>query len=145
MGLSLKDRTKAFIRTIKVIFNPKTSYLNLLWVEGDLDNATTDIKNKDKILTHTFFETGKKSYEPFLVYMAQVAGQSNNLEELNQRAEFYLSKVAVAYKLLHKDRIEGYDIRFVGEPIRLFLKDSTPEIEPTPVGEPQTIEQPTTH
>lgn len=116
MALSLKDRIKCLIRMINILMNPKTDYFNLLWVEDD--------REKDggkKTNTHTFFRDGTNPVNPLLVYMARVAGQCNSVEEMNQRAEFYLSKVAVAYT--HYNPSETHQLQYIAQPLRLVSNE----------------------
>lgn len=117
MSLSLKDRFKALVRALKVLANPKTTYINLFWEEG----KESDLEGKAPVYTHTFYEDGINPVEPLLLYMGNVAGSSNTIEDLNKRAEFFLSKVAVGYKLTHD--LGGKEIRFMAQPIRLFTQE----------------------
>lgn len=115
MSLSIQDRLKAFCRVVKVLVSPKTQYLNLLWSVENINN-----EKKDDILTHTFYQEGDDPTDPFLVYMARVAGQSQNLEDMNKRAEFYLDKVAVDYMLFNPS--DEHDIAYIGKPLRQIPK-----------------------
>lgn len=110
MGLSIKDRLKAFKRCMKIIFSPKTEHINLLWETKELDND-----GENKIFTHTFFKDGEDPVKPMMVYMARVAGHSNSLEELNTRAGYYLSRVAIAY--MHFKPSSTHELKYIGEPI----------------------------
>lgn len=111
MKLSIKDRLKAVSRVLKIALNPKTSYLNLFWVDNE----------KGNILTHTFYVEGQSTTEPFLIYMAKVAGDSENIEDLNQRLEFYISKAIVAYSKFNPD--ESRDIVYLQEPVRVIERE----------------------
>ncbi|OIH12068.1 hypothetical protein A7M79_00855 [Acinetobacter baumannii] len=108
MKLSIKDRLKAVSRVLKIAINPKTSFLNLFWIDNE----------RGDILTHTFYVDGQSPTKPFLVYMARVAGNSKNIEELNQHLEFYISKAIVAYSKFNPD--EDGDIVYIQEPVRII-------------------------
>jgi len=77
--LSLKDRLKLINRVLKLALSKDTTYVNLLWKNSG-----------SKIPTHTFYVEGTDPKEPFLEYIATVAGSSEDLEFLNKRAEFFL-------------------------------------------------------
>lgn len=115
MSLSIKDRIKAFVRVVRILINPKTKYLNVLW---SVDNPNN--KKKDDILTHTFYQEGDDPTDPFIIYMARVAGRSENLEDMNKRAEFFLDKVAVAYMLFNPS--DEHAIAYIGKPLRQVAK-----------------------
>lgn len=120
MGLSLKDRFKALKRTLRVICDPKTNYVNLLW---EIEEKDTDGENK--INTHTFYKDGQKPFNPLLVYMARVAGYSENLEEVNAKTNFYLNKVAVAFMLFNPSK--QTELQYVANPIVEVKKESDQE------------------
>lgn len=120
MSLSVFARLKAFVRVVRVLVSPKTQYLNLLW---SIENPNNKVK--DDILTHTFYQEGDDPTDPFLVYMARVAGRSKNLEDMNKRAEFYLDKVAVAYMLFNPS--EEHAIAYIAKPLRQVPKKTEVE------------------
>lgn len=103
--LSLKDRLKLINRVLKLALSKDTKYVNLLWKNSG-----------SKIPTHTFYAEGIDPKEPFLEYIASVAGSSEDLESLNKRAEFFLDKTTVGYCLLNN--LELRDYQYVGKPIR---------------------------
>lgn len=115
MKLSIKDRLKAVSRVLKIAINPKTSFLNLFWIDNE----------RGDILTHTFYVDGQSPTKPFLVYMARVAGNSKNIEELNQHLEFYISKAIVAYSKFNPDQ-DG-DIVYIQEPVRIIELEENPK------------------
>ncbi|HGF9504065.1 TPA: hypothetical protein ACJEU7_001260 [Acinetobacter baumannii] len=115
MKLSIKDRLKAVSRVLKIAINPKTSFLNLFWIDNE----------RGDILTHTFYVDGQSPTKPFLVYMARVAGNSKNIEELNQHLEFYISKAIVAYSKFNPD--EDGDIVYIQEPVRIIELEENPK------------------
>ena len=117
MGLSLRDRLKAIKRCIQIIVDPKTEYLNLLWETKEVD---TDRSNK--ILTHTFYQNGADPTHPFMVYMARVAGYSTSIEDLNQRAAYYLNKVAVAY--MHFNPSKTHELQYIAQPLIAVEKNT---------------------
>jgi len=102
--LSFKDRVKLVNRVLKLALSKDTSYVNLLWKNSG-----------NKIPTHTFYAEGTNPKEPFLEYIATVAGSSEDLESLNKRAEFFLDKTTVSYCLLNNLDLEEY--RYISEPI----------------------------
>lgn len=103
--LSFKDRYRLVKRVLKLALNKDSEYLNMLW------------KNpKGDVLTHTFYPEGTDPTEPFIVYMAKVAGHSDTLEAMNKRAQFYLNKTTVAFTKLHGLKLDDYC--YVGNPIR---------------------------
>lgn len=103
--LSLKDRYRLIKRVLKLALNKDSEYLNMLW------------KNpKGDVLTHTFYPEGTDPTEPFIAYMAKVAGHSDTLESMNKRAEYYLDKTTVAFTKLHGLPLDDYC--YVGSPIR---------------------------
>ena len=103
--LSLKDRFKLVKRVLKLALKKDIEYVNLLWKDG----GTT-------IPTHTFYAEGLEPKEPFLEYIATVAGSSTDLESLNKRAEYFLDKTTVGYCLLNS--LDLSDYQYVGSPIR---------------------------
>ena len=103
--LSLKDRFRLIKRVLKLALKKDTKYVNLLWKDG----GTT-------IPTHTFYAEGLDPKEPFLEYIATVAGSSTDLESLNKRAEYFLDKTTVGYCLLND--LDVGDYQYVGSPIR---------------------------
>ena len=103
--LSIKDRIKLLYRVLKLVLSKDTNYVNILW-----KNSGT------KIPTHTFYAEGIDPKEPFLEYIATVAGNSKTIEDLNKRAEFFLDKSTVAYCLLNKLDLDKY--AYVDNPIR---------------------------
>lgn len=115
MALSLKDRIKGLYRCFKILLNPKTNYVNLLWRTQEQEDD-----GDQKILTHTFYESGSSPVNPMLVYMARVAGKSETLEEVNQRSEYYLSRVCIAH--MHHRPSETHVLRFMSNPIRSVEK-----------------------
>lgn len=108
--LNLKDRYRLFKRIIKMVFDKDLGYVNLLWID-----------KKGTHLTHTFYAEGMQPTDPFLTYMATVAGHSKNLEDVNKRAEYYLDKTIVAYT--HFNDLDLKDFGYVSQPIRLQEKD----------------------
>lgn len=102
--LSIKDRVKLLFRVIKLIVAKDTQYVNLLW-----KNSGT------KIPTHTFYVEGTDPKEPFLEYIATVAGSSKDLESLNKRVMYFLDKTTVGYCLLNGLDLDEY--RYLSEPI----------------------------
>lgn len=120
MSLTLKDRIKAMIRMIKVAFDPKVDYINLMWqseCKVKPDNAPIyDEDEKKAIFTHTFYMKDTKPVNTLLTYMAHVAAKSDNLEDLNHRSEFYLNKVAVAYMLMNPS--SDHVLQYIASPIR---------------------------
>lgn len=107
--LSFKDRYRLLKRIIKMVFDKDLSYVNLLWID-----------NKGTHLTHTFYAEGTSPTDPFLSYMATVAGKSKDLEDVNKRAEYYLDKTIVAYT--HFNNLKLADFGYVPRPIRLQEK-----------------------
>ena len=105
IALSLKDRFRLVKRVLKLALKKETKYVNLLWK----DDGTT-------IPTHTFYADGLDPKEPFLEYIATVAGSSLDLESLNKRAEHFLDKTTVGYCLLNNLDLSEY--QYVGKPIR---------------------------
>ena len=103
--LSLKDRLKLINRVLKLALSKDTTYVNLLWKNSG-----------SKIPTHTFYAEGTDPKEPFLEYIATVAGSSEDLESLNKRAEYFLDKTTVGYCLLNDLNVDDY--QYVGSPIR---------------------------
>lgn len=119
-NLGLKDRLKALIRVIRIIFDPKVDYINLMWQtnsNGDPKDAPVyDFMERKAIYTHTFFVEGQIPVNTMLTYMAHVAGKSETLEDLNTRCEFYLGKVACAHMLMYPNN--EYELRYIGNPIK---------------------------
>lgn len=107
--LSIKDRYRLLKRIIKMAFDKDLGYVNLLWID-----------NKGTHLTHTFYAKGTSPTDPFLTYMATVAGNSKDLKDVNKRAEYYLDKTIVAYT--NFNNLDITDFGYVGQPIRLQEK-----------------------
>ena len=103
--LSFKDRFRLIKRVLKLALKKDIEYVNLLWKDG----GTT-------IPTHTFYAEGLDPKEPFLEYIATVAGSSTDLDSLNKRAEYFLNKTTVGYCLLNS--LDLSDYQYVGSPIR---------------------------
>lgn len=103
--LSLKDRYRLIKRVLKLALDKDSKYVNLLW--------QTPVGGEQ---THTFYAEGTDPTEPFLTYMATVAGKSKTLEAMNDRAHYYLSKTAVAFTKLHGLELDDYC--YVAQPIR---------------------------
>lgn len=103
--LSIKDRLKLVYRVLNLALSKDTNYVNLLW-----KNSGT------KTPTHTFYAEGIDPKEPFLEYIATVAGSSKTIEDLNTRAEFFLDKSTVAYCLLNELDLNKY--AYIDNPIR---------------------------
>ena len=103
--LSLKDRYRLIKRVLKLALDKDSKYVNLLWQTPEGSEQT-----------HTFYAEGTDPTEPFLTYMATVAGKSKTLEAMNDRAHYYLSKTAVAFTKLHGLELDDYC--YVAQPIR---------------------------
>ena len=103
--LSLKDRYRLVKRVLKLALDKDSKYVNLLWQTPEGSEQT-----------HTFYAEGTDPTEPFLTYMATVAGKSKTLEAMNERAQFYLNKTTVAFTKLHGLKLDDYC--YVGNPIR---------------------------
>lgn len=103
--LSLKDRYRLIKRVLKLALDKDSKYVNLMWQTPEED-----------IHTHTFYVEGMKPVEPFLAYMASVAGKSKTLEAMNERAQYYLNKTTVAFTKLHGLALDDYC--YVSSPIR---------------------------
>lgn len=103
--LSLKDRYRLVKRVLKLALDKDSKYVNLLWQTP-----------KGGEQTHTFYAEGTDPTEPFLTYMATVAGRSKTLEAMNDRAHYYLSKTAIAFTKLHGLELDDYC--YVAQPIR---------------------------
>lgn len=103
--LSLKDRYRLVKRVLKLALDKDSKYVNLLWQTPEGSEQT-----------HTFYAEGTDPTEPFLTYMATVAGKSKTLEAMNDRAHYYLSKTAVAFTKLHGLELDDYC--YVAQPIR---------------------------
>lgn len=103
--LSFKDRYRLVKRVLKLALDKDSKYVNLLWQTP-----------KGGEQTHTFYAEGTDPTEPFLTYMATVAGKSKTLEAMNDRAHYYLSKTAVAFTKLHGLELDDYC--YVAQPIR---------------------------
>ena len=103
--LSLKDRYRLVKRVLKLALDKDSKYVNLLWQTP-----------KGAEQTHTFYAEGTDPTEPFLTYMATVAGKSKTLEAMNDRAHYYLSKTAIAFTKLHGLELDDYC--YVAQPIR---------------------------
>ena len=103
--LSFKDRYHLVKRVLKLALNKDSKYVNLLWQTPKGDEHT-----------HTFYAEGTDPTAPFLTYMATVAGKSESLEDMNDRAHYYLSKTTVAFTKLHGLKLDDYC--YVGNPIR---------------------------
>lgn len=107
--LSFKDRYRLLKRLVKMLFDKDLSYLNLLWID-----------KKGTHLTHTFYAEGTSPTDPFLTYMATVAGKCKDLEDVNKRAEYYLDKTTIVYTIFND--LDLADFGYVGNPIRLQEK-----------------------
>ena len=103
--LSLKDRYRLIKRVLKLALDKDSKYVNLLWQTP-----------KGNEHTHTFYAEGTDPTAPFLTYMATVAGKSESLEDMNDRAHYYLSKTTVAFTKLHGLNLDDYC--YVAQPIR---------------------------
>lgn len=64
---------------------------------------------------------GEKPVNTMLTYMAHVAAQSDDLDSLNTRCEYYLNKVAVAYMRIKPD--SDFKLEYIGQPIRKVPKN----------------------
>lgn len=103
--LSLKDRYRLIKRVLKLALDKDSKYINLLWQTPEGDEQV-----------HTFYAEGTSPIEPFLSYMASVAGKSKTLEAMNERAQYYLNKTTVAFTKLHGLPLDDYC--YVANPIR---------------------------
>lgn len=103
--LSFKDRYRLVKRVLKLALNKDSKYVNLLWQTPEGNEQV-----------HTFYAEGTNPVEPFLTYMATVAGRSKTLEDMNDRAHYYLSKTTIAFTKLHALELDDYC--YVGNPIR---------------------------
>lgn len=108
--LSIKDRIKLLYRVLKIVLSKDTNYVNILWKNSG-----------NEIPTHTFYAEGLDPKEPFLEYIANVAGNSKTIEDLNKRAEFFLDKSTVAYCLLNELDLNTH--AYVDNPIRKVGKE----------------------
>lgn len=111
--LSFKDRLIVLKRAIKLVLDKDTQYVNLLWVNPNESQSV-----------HTIYAAGTDPIDPFLAYMAKVAGKSETLDDVNKRIHYYLDKVTVAYA--HHTGTDLDTLAIMANPIKVRTDDMVP-------------------